>query len=216
MNLEGLDAIIFDFDGVLVESIAIKTQAFGELYTEHGADIVAQVENYHLCNAGISRFDKFRYFQTELLGGPPLDDHAVAALAEKFSKLVTDKVVAAPMVVGAQDFLDSCRHRLPMFVVSGTPTTEMGVILERRELNQYFADFWGSPTGKSENIAKLLRKHDLSASRCVMIGDALADLEGAVSNSVSFLGRVPEKHENCFSADVTIFSDFNNLPASWR
>ena len=216
MNLQGLDAIIFDFDGVLVESIAIKTQAFGELYVEHGADIVAQVENYHLCNAGISRFDKFRYFQTELLGGPPLNDHEVAALAEKFSRLVTDKVVSAPMVVGAQDFLDSCRHRLKMFVVSGTPTTEMGVILERRELNQYFADFWGSPTGKSENIAKLLRKHDLSASRCVMIGDALADLEGAAANSVSFLGRVPEKHESCFSADVTTFSDFHDLPASWH
>ena len=216
MNLQGLDAIIFDFDGVLVESVDIKTQAFGEMYAEHGADVVAQVENYHLRHAGISRFDKFRYFQTGLLGGLPLTDQDVTDLAEKFSKLVTDKVVSAPMVGGAQDFLDSCLRRLPMFIVSGTPTTEMGVILERRELNRYFTDYWGSPTGKNENIAKLLRKHKLSASRCVMIGDALADLEGAASNSVSFLGRVPENHDNCFSADVTTFSDFHDLPASWR
>ena len=216
MNLQGLDAIIFDFDGVLVESISVKTQAFGDLYAEHGAEVVAQVENYHLCQAGISRFDKFRYFQTEILGGPPLDDREVAELAERFSRLVTDKVVLAPMVGGAQDFLDRCWHRLPMFVVSGTPTTELGVILERRELNKYFTDYWGSPTGKSENIAELLRKHDLTASRCVMIGDALADLEGAASNSVGFLGRVPEGHDNCFSADVTTFSDFHDLPASWR
>ena len=216
MNLHGLDAIIFDFDGVLVESVSVKTQAFGDMYTEHGAEVVTQVEDYHLNHAGVSRFDKFRYFQTEILGGPPLNDQEVADLAEKFSRLVTDKVVAAPMVAGAQAFLDSCRHRLPMFVVTGTPTTEMGVILERRELNEYFKDYWGSPTDKSKNIATLLRKHDLLASRCVMIGDARADLEGAVSNSVSFLGRVPAGHKSCFSADITTFSDFHHLPASWR
>ena len=216
MNLQGLDAIIFDFDGVLVESVSVKTQAFGDLYAEHGADVVTQVENYHLCQAGISRFDKFRYFQTEILGGPPLNDQDVANLAEKFSSLVTDKVVSAPMVGGAQDFLDSCLPRLSMFIVSGTPTSELGVILERRGLNNYFKDYWGSPTGKSENIAKLLHKHSLPASRCVMIGDALADLEGAASNSVSFLGRVPEKHKNVFPADVTTFTDFHDLPESWR
>jgi beta-phosphoglucomutase-like phosphatase (HAD superfamily) len=215
MNLQGLDAIIFDFDGVLVESVSVKTQAFGALYEDHGAKVVAQVESYHLCHAGISRFDKFRYFQTEILDGPPLDDLEVADLAEKFSKLVVDKVVSAPMVRGARKFLDSYRGRLPMFVVSGTPTTELGDILERRNLHEYFTDFWGSPAGKQENIADLLQKHDLTASRCVMFGDGIADYEGAVSNSVNFLGRVAENHENLFSQDVTTFVDFSDLPASW-
>jgi len=216
MNLHGLDAIIFDFDGVLVESISVKTKAFGALYVEYGEDVVKQVENYHLCQAGVSRFDKFRYFQTEILGGPPLDDGEVADLAERFSELVVDQVVSAPMVRGAQKFLERHRGRLPMFVVSGTPTSELGEILERRNLRDYFVDFWGSPAGKIENIACLLQEHEFSASRCVMIGDVTADYEGAVSNSVSFVGRVPENHESCFSGDVKTFADFLDFPKSWN
>lgn len=30
------DAIVFDFDGVLVESVDVKTQAFATLYSEYG------------------------------------------------------------------------------------------------------------------------------------------------------------------------------------
>jgi beta-phosphoglucomutase-like phosphatase (HAD superfamily) len=216
MNLQELDAIIFDFDGVLVESISVKTKAFGELYASYGKDVVQQVETYHLCQAGVSRFDKFRYFQTEILGEPPLDDDQVADLAAKFSDLVVDQVVSAPMVRGAQEFLDSCLGRLSMFVVSGTPTAELGEILERRDLRDYFAAYWGSPAGKKENIADLLQEHELSAGRCIMIGDAIADYAGAESNAVRFLGRVPENHANCFAGDVRTFVDFSDFPVSWR
>ena len=215
MNLQELDAIIFDFDGVIVESVNVKTQAFGALYSDYGQEVVSKVENYHLRNAGVSRFDKFRYFQTEILGGPPLDDREVADLAEAFSGLVMDKVVAAPMVQGAQEFLACNLGRVPMFVVSGTPTFELGQIIERRNLGNYFVGFWGSPANKTANTAELLQKHGLSASRCVMIGDAIADYEGAVSNSVSFLGRVPESDENCFADDVITFVDFLDFPTSW-
>jgi phosphoglycolate phosphatase-like HAD superfamily hydrolase len=216
MDLQAQDAIIFDFDGVLVESISVKTRAFGALYADHGKEVVEQVENYHLCQAGISRFDKFRYFQTEILGGPPLDDKQVAGLADKFSELVVDQVVSAPMVSGAQAFLDSYRGRLPMFVVSGTPTSELGEILERRNLRDYFVDYWGSPAGKKENIADLLRQQELDAGRCLMIGDAIADYEGAVNNAVNFLGRVPQDCENTFPQGVTTFIDFCHFPMSWQ
>jgi phosphoglycolate phosphatase-like HAD superfamily hydrolase len=102
-----------------------------------------------------------------------------------------------------------------MFVVSGTPTVELGQIIERRTLSDYFVEFWGSPADKTANIAELLRKHGLLASRCVMIGDAIADYEGAVSNSVSFLGRVPESDENRFADGVITFGDFLDFPTSW-
>ncbi|MCX5934210.1 MAG: hypothetical protein NTU99_05390, partial [Pseudanabaena sp. LacPavin_0818_WC45_MAG_42_6] len=50
------DAIVFDFDGVLVESVDVKTQAFGTLYAEYGDLIVEQVKAYHLLHGGVSRF----------------------------------------------------------------------------------------------------------------------------------------------------------------
>ncbi len=215
MNLHGLDAIIFDFDGVLVESVDIKTQAFAALYADHGEKVVAQVEEYHLRHGGVSRFEKFRYFQTEILGGTPLDDREVSDLAGLFSKLVVDRVVSAPMVAGAQEFLDRCRDRVPLFIVSGTPTSELDEILKRRKLRQYFEGIRGSPGTKAEHISELLVEHEIDASRCVMIGDAISDHEGAISNSVSFLGRVTENDKNLFPDDVITFEDFSGLPDTW-
>jgi phosphoglycolate phosphatase-like HAD superfamily hydrolase len=215
MNLEGLDAIIFDFDGVLVDSVDVKTRAFAALYADHGDAIVEQVVDYHLHHGGVSRYDKFRYFQTEILAGAPLHEHEVADLAAAFSILVVDKVVAAPMVTGAQQFLDTCKDELQLFVVSATPTPELDDILKRRNLLVHFSGTWGSPRSKAQNIAALIREHDLRADRCVMIGDALADYEGAAANAVRFLGRVPRNARSPFSSDVVTFSDFTSLPARW-
>lgn len=216
MNLHGLDAIIFDFDGVLVESVDVKTRAFASLYAEHGARVVAQVEDYHRRNGGLSRFEKFRYYQTEILGGPPLAESQVAQLAASFSTLVVDQVVAAPMTVGAQEFLDRCHGRLPLFVVSGTPTAELDEILRQRDLRRYFSAIWGSPRSKAENIAELLRDNELHAGRCLMLGDAIADYDGAAANCVNFLGRVAAGHSNPFAAEVATFADFASLPAAWQ
>lgn len=215
MNLEGLDAIIFDFDGVLVESMDIKTRAFAALYAEYGEEVVAQVEDYHLRHGGLSRFDKFRYFQTEILRAAPLSDLEVSKLAELFSALVVDQVVSAPLVRGAQEFLDACRCRFPLFVVSGTPASELDEILERRGLRRHFKAIRGSPGTKAQQISELLREHEIRGEHCVMIGDSITDFEGAVSNHVRFLGRVAAGVPSPFSTDIKTFADFASLPASW-
>jgi len=216
MNLDGLDAIIFDFDGVLVESVNVKTQAFGALYEKYGDDIAQQVEEYHLAHGGVSRFEKFRYYQEHVLGMPPLSAAAESDFADAFSTLVVDKVVAAPMVAGAQEFLIGANALLPLFVVSGTPTAELGEVIRRRDMQGFFDAIWGSPHSKTENIAELLHEHNLSAKNCLMIGDALADYVGATANDVPFLGRVARHDDNLFADHVTTFEDFSALPASWR
>ncbi|MFQ5633758.1 MAG: HAD family hydrolase [Gammaproteobacteria bacterium] len=216
MNLQGLEAIIFDFDGVLVESVDVKTRAFAALYADYGEEVVAKVTEYHLRHGGISRFEKFRYFQTDILHGPALDDRAVADLATSFSSLVVDRVVAAPMVEGAREFLDNCRDRLPLFIVSGTPTEELDEILRRRKLREFFAAIRGSPGSKSRQISELLNEHRLAAARSIMIGDAIADYEGAVSNSVAFIGRVAGDTVNPFPSGVTTFENFSHLPREWQ
>lgn len=216
MDLHGLDAIIFDFDGVLVESVDVKTRAFAALYESYGESIVSKVEEYHLRNGGMSRFDKFHYFQTELLGGPAPDEQTVATLTASFSALVVDNVVAAPMVPGAQTFLDNVKRQLALFVVSGTPGSELDDIIKQRNMDGYFLETWGSPASKTQNIAQLLAQHALTADRCLMIGDAIADYEGAIANAVNFLGRVAENDANPFPANIHTFTDFLQLPTSWN
>ena len=54
-----IKAIIFDFDGVIAESVNVKTEAFASLYEPYGKDVVNKVEQHHLANGGVSRFEKF-------------------------------------------------------------------------------------------------------------------------------------------------------------
>ena len=180
------DAIVFDFDGTLVDSKEIKTLAFGKLYEEHGEDIVRQVIAYHRENEGISRFNKFRHWHEQLLC-QPYTKEVENELAHLYSLLVLDAVVEAPYIKGGLEFLDAYYRKLPLFVASGAPEQELQEIIERRDMFLYFAGVFGSPASKAEILKKIIRKYHYTPKRVLMIGDSLADCEGAHSAGTSFL-----------------------------
>ena len=79
--------IAFDFDGVLVESVDVKTKAYARLFEEHGEGVVSRVVDYHLTNGGISRFVKFRIIYSEILN-KPLSEKKFQSLCDEFSHVV--------------------------------------------------------------------------------------------------------------------------------
>ena len=62
-----LKGIIFDFDGVIAESVQVKTDAFMELYVLYGQDVVQKVTKHHEANGGMSRYEKIKYYHKTLL-----------------------------------------------------------------------------------------------------------------------------------------------------
>jgi HAD superfamily hydrolase (TIGR01549 family) len=206
-------AIIFDFDGVIVESGKIKTQAFAELYRPYGEDIVAQVVQFHIRNGGMSRYRKFRHFQQYFLGKPPLTAAEEKALDIRFSELVVEAVVAAETVPGAMELIRQQAGKIPLFIASGTPEAELKVIVERRGLTPYFKEVRGAPALKPAIIAEILSAYALKSESVLMIGDAMADFEGAQTNGTPFLGRVHPDDQNPFPADVQIVPDLRGLVA---
>ena len=54
-----LSAVIFDFDGVIVESLDVKADAFRSLFADH-PEHVDQIVRLHRENLGVSRYEKFR------------------------------------------------------------------------------------------------------------------------------------------------------------
>jgi len=204
-------AIIFDFDGVVVESGKIKTQAFAELYRAYGDDIVAKVVQFHTQNGGMSRYRKFRHFQQHFLNQPPLTEEEEKQLDIRFSELVVEAVIAAEAVPGAIELIRQQSQKIPLFVASGTPEVELKVIVERRGLTPYFTDVRGAPALKKTIIAEILAVHRLKPESVLMIGDAMADLEGAQANNTAFLGRVFPGDPNPFPAHIEPVPDLRSL-----
>ena len=204
-------SIIFDFDGVIVESGDIKTNAFADLYQSYGDSIVKEVVRYHKLNGGLSRYKKFRYFQQYLLKKQPLTQDEEDKLDETFSRLVVEAVIASDSVPGADEFIQIEASRIPLFIASGTPETELNTIVTRRGLDPYFTEVRGSPKLKETLIAEILSAHDLTPERVLMIGDALIDYQSAQVNNLAFLGRVRIGDQNPFPEYVKTVPDLKSL-----
>ena len=51
--------IFWDFDGVIKDSVQVKSLAFQKIFSEYGFDVVNRVRRHHERNGGMSRFEKF-------------------------------------------------------------------------------------------------------------------------------------------------------------
>lgn len=183
-----LRAVVLDFDGVIVESLDVKAEAFAAVFAEHPEHVEAIVR-LHRENGGMSRYEKFRIIYRDYLR-QPLDPATMAALDRRFSSLVRDRVIGAPYVPGALEFLQSMSGRVPLYVVSATPHEEIEAIIGARGLEGFFKAVHGSPTPKGEWLARIVVREGGDPRSIVFVGDGRADLEGARQAGMRFIGRV--------------------------
>lgn len=181
-------ALIFDFDGVLADSVEVKTAAFAELYKPYGQTVMKQVIDHHRANGGMSRFEKFRHYHPEFLG-KEINDEKVDRLSREFSIMVVNKVINSPEIPGATGFLEKyCKEKI-CCVNSGTPEVEIREIVRKRRWDHFFQKVYGSPETKFNNLNKIVEAYSgLNENDFLFFGDALSDLNAAVKAGIDFIG----------------------------
>jgi phosphoglycolate phosphatase-like HAD superfamily hydrolase len=209
-TVTGLDILAFDFDGVLCQSVEVKTAAFAALYADHGPEVVAAVVAHHRAHGGVNRLDKIRHYESALLGRPA-DEAAIAAKARRFACLVVDNVIAAPLMPGAEAFLDAHAGHLPLYVVSGTPQEELRHILAAKTLDRYFRGTFGAPTAKSTHLAAILKATGAAPDRAAMVGDALTDFNAAAACHMRFVGLRDAGGGHPFPPPTPVLADLTDL-----
>jgi phosphoglycolate phosphatase-like HAD superfamily hydrolase len=178
------DFVFFDCDGVILDSNAIKTQAFRFALEGHPEKKVDELVQFHLDHGGVSRFDKFRYFFEEIADSPGKPDYESALL--RFQEYCQKNLAETNLVPGVLDYLEFLRQRkIPMYVVSGAAQDELRQILQHKEIDCYFEEILGSPTSKRTNLEYLMAKTPVGGSG-LYFGDALLDYEIAVENKLEF------------------------------
>lgn len=172
-----LKAIIFDFDGVLVESVPIKSNAFRELFCDYPEHLDAFIK-YHEYQGGVSRFVKIRYFfETYLKKNFTADE--LALWCQRYSQLVVQHVVLAPSVLGTETLLEYCAQRWDLFVVSGTPHEELAAIVKERNMLSYFKGLYGSPATKKDHVGRIMAQGGYLPNEVCFVGDSVTDYEAA-------------------------------------
>ncbi len=183
--------LILDFDGVIIESVGIKDDAFEQLfrgYPEH----LNQIIEYHLAHNATIRFKKFQYI-TETILQEPYTDEKEQELSAAFSRLVFERIVQCPFVEGAKAFLDFFLGQIPVYLVSVSPKVELETVLERRQLDIYFKQVYADPWNKTDAIKDILQNESIGAEDAVFIGDTPEDYLAAKATGLFFIGRFSGK-----------------------
>ncbi|MEW6407129.1 MAG: HAD-IA family hydrolase [Patescibacteria group bacterium] len=181
--------IIFDFDGVIAESVDIKTRAFIYLFKDYHKSIQDKVKKLHLNNGGMSRYKKFKIIYEKFLN-KRLDKITSNRLGKDFSRFCYQGVIKAPLVKGAKQFLKKSYKKYNLYIVSGTPESEIKRIIKEKGLSRYFRSVYGSPKYKGELCKAIIRKDKILPREAVFIGDSVNDLKGAMEAGLYFVARV--------------------------
>lgn len=205
-----IKAIFFDFDGVIAESVDIKTEAFAKLFEKEGKKIVEKVVDYHLSNTGVSRFEKFRYIYKEILKRS-LGNDEFQNLCSKFANLVAEEVVRSPYVKGAVEILEYCSSRFKCYIVSATPQEEIELIIKRRNIYHFFKAVYGAPTKKADAVREIIQKEVIDPAKAVYIGDGLSDYMAAKDNNVIFIARINNNESIFTNTECLKIKDLTNL-----
>ena len=177
--------LIFDCDGVILDSNAVKTEAFRKLAEPFGSAVTERFIKYHRDNGGISRYVKLR--QLLDLGGVAQQDRRLAALLDAFAAAVRQGLMHCPVAADLER-LRTVTADARWAIASGGDQEELRDVLSARGLSVLFdAGIHGSPTAKVEHVRRLVAEHAGTPSTALMLGDSRLDHEAAAACGTDFL-----------------------------
>ena len=179
--------IFWDFDGVIKDSVAVKSLGYEKLFLPFGEEVVKRVNQHHKTHGGVSRFEKIPLYLN--WAGESVNTVQVQEYCDQFSKLVQQAVVDSPWVPGVHDYLSSHHVRQCFILITATPQEEIEQILDMLEIVQYFREVHGAPKAKTIVVNEVLGRLDCSQEQALIIGDSKTDLKAAEENNVDFLLR---------------------------
>lgn len=180
--------ILFDFDGVILDSMHVREVGFREIFKAYQNDIIDELVHYHNDNGGLSRFVKIRYFFETLLGIPVSDDE-VDKYATEFSQIMCRELVKESyQITETVNFIKNNYNKYRLFIVSGSEQNELRYLCSKQGIDTYFINILGSPTEKSELVRTLIQEEGCTEIDTILIGDSRNDYDAAVKNKIPFYG----------------------------
>ena len=199
-----LQAIIFDFDGVIADSEPLHFRAFQQALAEDGLELAPK--EYYARYLGYDDVGMFQAFGEDR--GLPMDAARVKELVvRKGMKLQAMMSAGSVLFPGAADFVRAAAQAVPIAIASGALRHEIVEIIEAAGVSELFAAIVASgdtpeskPSPEPYRLAfERLRETTgtaLDPRRCVAIEDSRWGLESARGAGLRCVGVT-----NSYSAD---------------
>lgn len=181
-----IKVIFWDFDGVLMDSNAVRDLGFERVLSEFPKEQVDQLLAFHQANGGLSRYVKFRYFFEEIRK-EPITDNEILVWAERFSLIMKELLVNPELLIEETlNFVKENQGKYIMYITSGSDQKELQFLCKEMKIDYLFKSIHGSPTSKTELVKAIIEACDYRREECVLIGDSINDWQAAKANGISF------------------------------
>ncbi|WP_394909627.1 HAD family hydrolase [uncultured Helicobacter sp.] len=200
--------IIWDFDGVILDSLAVRDYGFREILREFDSARIEELIAYHQRNGGLSRFHKIAYFFDEILHQPISSDE-VARYATRFSEIMRRELSSPKYLIrDSLEFIERWHETMCFHIASGSEHSELNFLCQSLGIAKYFRSIHGSPTPKTDLVAQILSQNPYEPRDYLLIGDSINDYEAARANAIAFYGYNNPSLRNLGEGYIESFRDF--------
>ncbi|GAA4829719.1 HAD family hydrolase [Garicola koreensis] len=183
-TMQDYATLVFDCDGVVLNSNRIKTEAFYETALPYGEDAAQRLVDFHVNNGGISRYKKFALFledMTDRREGPSLKQ-----LLQNYAALVHEGLMTCEITPGL-DALRNATVNARWLIVSGGDQEELREVFAARGIDKHFdGGILGSPDTKDEILAREASAENLPTP-ALFLGDSTYDHRAATTAGLDFI-----------------------------
>ena len=176
-SVQDYKAIIFDCDGVVLNSNKVKTQAFYDTALQFGEVAAERLVKYHVERGGISRYEKFQWFIDSLTKEDLAQSESepnLERLLMTYASEVHKGLRSCEIAEGLAELRNKTKGST-WLIVSGGDQAELRELFAERNIAQYFnGGIFGSPDRK-EVIMTRERELGNIESPAVFIGDSQYD-----------------------------------------
>jgi phosphoglycolate phosphatase-like HAD superfamily hydrolase len=192
MDLSGYATIVFDCDGVILDSNRVKTEAFRIAAMPYGEAAAAALVKHHVANGGVSRYVKFAYFIETIVPehAPDLIPEAGSPTLESLLSTYAQSVRNGLMTCAVAEGLEELREATPesrWLIVSGGDQIELREIFASRRLISHFdGGIMGSPDTKDIILCREKERGNIHG-RGLFLGDSRYDHQAATTAGLDFV-----------------------------
>jgi len=186
MNIANYKSLVFDCDGVLLDSNRIKTQAFYTAALPYGEKAAKALADYHLLHGGVSRYKKFQYFLDNILEKSKHDETELKQLLNCYAKEVWKGLLTCDSFERL-DLLRKKFSKAKWVVVSGGDQDELRRFFALRHLSHFFdGGIFGSPDNKQYILQREIQNKNIQKPG-IFFGDTIYDHQVAKRARLDFV-----------------------------
>tara|TARA_Y100001934_G_scaffold280691_1_gene388073 strand:- start:1509 stop:2204 length:696 start_codon:yes stop_codon:yes gene_type:complete len=179
--------IIFDLDGVILDSARLKVNAMEQALQVFNSELVSAFLKCFVKEFGQPRQYHFKNFYFNFLKESCDDFHSFyETYASRYAANLQQDYRNVPLCAYAEDLIRTLDDK-KCFVATGTATEEAIDVLNNKQLTQFFDGIYGAPREKKVIIKSIIEQHNASPEQCILIGDAIHDRNSAFANQIPFL-----------------------------